>query len=71
MAKDLGLDDPAVVQGMYIFKQPKIGTEGERPVSQTFSSRYGVLAGKCVNAENSFPILAVMELCGTFIICNY
>jgi len=29
VAKDLGLDDPAVVQGMYIFKQPKIGTEGE------------------------------------------
>jgi hypothetical protein len=29
VAKDLALDDPAVVQGMYIFKQPKIGTEGE------------------------------------------
>ena len=28
VAQDLGLEDPAVVQGMYIFKQPKIGTEG-------------------------------------------
>ena len=28
VAIDLGLEDPAVIQGMYIFKQPKIGTEG-------------------------------------------
>ena len=27
VAKDLGFNDPAVVQGMYIFKQPKIGTK--------------------------------------------
>ena len=27
VAKDLGFLDPAVVQGMYIFKQPRIGTE--------------------------------------------
>lgn len=29
VAEDLGLVDPAVVQGMYIFKQPRIGTEGK------------------------------------------
>lgn len=27
VAKDLGFADPVVVQGMYIFKQPRIGTE--------------------------------------------
>ena len=30
VAKSLGLLDPVVVQGMYIFKQPKIGSEGEK-----------------------------------------
>jgi len=29
VAKDLGFKDPAIVQGMYIFKQPRIGTEGK------------------------------------------
>ena len=27
LAKDLDFKDPAVVQGMYIFKQPRIGTQ--------------------------------------------
>ena len=27
VAKDLGFEDPVVVQGMYIFKQPRIGTQ--------------------------------------------
>ena len=30
VARSLGLEDPVVVQGMYIFKQPKIGSEGEK-----------------------------------------
>ena len=29
VAGSVGLSDPVVVQGMYIFKQPRIGTEGE------------------------------------------
>ena len=28
VAESVGLSDPVVVQGMYIFKQPRIGTEG-------------------------------------------
>jgi phytanoyl-CoA hydroxylase len=28
ISRDLGFTDPAVVQGMYIFKQPKHGSEG-------------------------------------------
>ena len=31
VAESVGLSDPVVVQGMYIFKQPRIGTEGEVP----------------------------------------
>ncbi len=28
VAKNIGLVDPVIVQGMYIFKQPRVGTEG-------------------------------------------
>ena len=32
MAKSLDFKDPVLVQGMYIFKQPKVGGEGKSKV---------------------------------------
>ena len=38
MARSLDLKDPVLVQGMYIFKQPKVGGEGMCSRIQTFDN---------------------------------
>ncbi len=40
LGKSVGLRDPAVVQGMYIFKLPKVGSPGNDIIPNSFYSFY-------------------------------
>lgn len=67
VARTLGLEDPVVIQGMYIFKNPRIGGEGK-----TGSGRLSTLVQNRGHVINIPDMLAREEssfLSVTFIFC--